>query len=314
MAKAKKKSTTKPPPSLIVKAAKAAAAKAKEFKLDETSARKVAKKVADKTTKEIAKTTVDGYREVVRETMKQHAPRQLEIISRAGGTIAGETTAILEELSWSELTAAEREARTARLASKILKQQLVEGTDYSLRKARREAVKILKREAAKQIQASPAEQAKVIKQMLGLNRQRAGATIKLRARLIGEGLSRRRVDQRLALRIDRQLRSRAAAIARTQAAESNNALVRETYKQARRTGALKPNAYRRIIAVLDGKTCPICRQQAGRRYPMFTKAGKSASFRVGRTIRRGTVWGQRWTKGPPFHVNCRCVEVISLKA
>ena len=82
MAKAKKKSTTKPPPSLIVKAAKAAAAKAKEFKLDETSARKVAKKVADKTTKEIAKTTVDGYREVVRETMKQHAPRQLEIISR----------------------------------------------------------------------------------------------------------------------------------------------------------------------------------------------------------------------------------------
>ena len=159
---------------------------------------------------------------------------------------------------------------------------------------------------------NPWMRASLAKQMLGLDRRRAHAALEYRAQLIRSGLPAKKVREKFAKIVAEKLESRAKTIGRTEASQALASGKRETWRQQIKSGDLTRASVRVIDVTLDGKTCPICRRMAGRRYPLINKAGKLGAFKVRNKVSKGEVVGKRfqWFRSPPFHVNCRCTSHI----
>jgi hypothetical protein len=164
------------------------------------------------------------------------------------------------------------------------------------------------------IELTATEHATLAKQLLGLDQGRINATLQYRETLVKAGMNRASVDKAVAKMVKEKLASRAAVIGRTETATALNEGKLQGWQQAIKKGKLSPKSYKVIATAADDRVCPICRQQAGKRIPILTKAGTPRQFQIGNVVRYSagvpTVWGQRWVKRPPFHVSCRCTMYL----
>lgn len=289
-----------PPPTLAVKAL--------------TAAKKQAERFAKRSMGEVADTTFKSYRLTVQFAIEKAISAPGDI----GGVVA-------EEAAWMELSPKVREARIAEKAAAILKRppaQLPASVQpTTLAEARRQATRILKREAARQLQMSPKQHAELAKELLGLYRGQAHAALEYRADLIRSGMSPKDVAREFKKLVNKKLEYRARMIGEYENRRARFTLQRGRWMEQMERGTLKRTA--RKYVVIQSDACPICQRirarqgpipRAGaapsRTIPVFTKAGKLRQYRIGRAVRKGKVWGQRWVPGPPFHINCRCYEKL----
>ncbi len=301
---AKKSKQKKPPPSAALRAINAAKAEAAKF--------------AKKSVNEIAGNTYEAYHSVVESAIAQ---------GRAASENIG--TIVAEEAAWMELSPKEREARIAKKAAQILQRppaQLPASVQPTTTdEARRQATRILKREAARQLQMSPKEHAKLAKELLGLYRGQAHAALEYRAQLIRSGMSPGDVDRAFKKLVAEKLEARAQTIAEYESRKARFELQRGRWREQMKSGNLSPTATKYVH--VSGEACAICQRQkasnptpgtedwdkAGNSdpIPIFTKTGELRQYQIGNRVRRGKVWGRRWVKGPPFHPHCRCYEALS---
>lgn len=108
------------------------------------------------------------------------------------------------------------------------------------------------------------------------------------ARYAGSGAAHRDVE-RYARRL---LRTRATVIARTELAYAANAGRQEAWREARRRGALGPNATKRWVTAHDERVCPECGPMDGQ------TVGLDDEFSHGAQM-------------PPRHPRCRCTATIA---
>lgn len=307
MAKGKRST---PPPTLAIKAAKAA--KKMAAKLE-----KLAAKLADEALSEIADTTLKGYRSTVQSAIKQ--------VSMGIGEITG---IVAEEAAWMELSPTVRESMIDKKARALLKRPPIQlpasVQPMTMAEARREATSILKREAAKRLAMSPTQHAELSKELVGLYRGQAHAALEFRAELIRAGMAPDDVAREFKKLVAKKLEYRAKMIGGYETRKEAYTIQRQWWLENMQAGTLERTA--RKFVRISGEACPICQRikarqgpPGGKRWnkagnskpmPVFTKDGKLRQYRVGVKVLKGKVWGQRWVPGPPFHINCRCYEVL----
>jgi hypothetical protein len=139
------------------------------------------------------------------------------------------------------------------------------------------------------------QQARQIKQIIGLDLRRAEAVSNLRERLKKRGkLSDEKIEQKTAKYADKLLRQRARTIAVQEATVAGARGFYSTTKEAVHRGILDPNKYEGYrIVTGDERLCPQCSALAG----------------AGRTLPDGT-YRSSGSVTPKLHHLCRCVEGI----
>jgi len=163
----------------------------------------------------------------------------------------------------------------------------------------RQAIRAIVRQAFEE-GGHPYEQAKKIRQHIGLTERQSRAVENFRRRLIEDGISRAEADKRAEAYAERLLRDRAETIARTETLTASNAGQHLAWLDAKDKGLLPANFMKEYITTPDDRRCPQCLSIDGQRKSI------NASF--------DTPYGPKMH--PPIHVNCRCacglVEVRNL--
>jgi len=114
----------------------------------------------------------------------------------------------------------------------------------------------------------PRETAKLIRAMIGLTEQGAGAVARLRAEMAEDGASREKIDK-AAERYTRELiADRADMIAQTESLNSARAGQVELWNQAREAGLLSGQEMMEWIFTDDEVSCDICEFLAGQKVPI----------------------------------------------
>ena len=153
-------------------------------------------------------------------------------------------------------------------------------------------------EAAFRRGGSPFEQARQIRNSIGLTPRQATAVDNFRAMLIAEGRSPAQVKRMTDAYYNRQLTFRARTIARTETIRASNAGQREIWNQASEQGLLDANTVRRgWVITPDDRLCPICEP-----IPSMNPDGVPLNGMFDTPV--GPL------EGPPAHPNCRCAEAI----
>jgi SPP1 gp7 family putative phage head morphogenesis protein len=139
---------------------------------------------------------------------------------------------------------------------------------------------------------APKDTAKLIEQIIGLNRRQASALERYRAALVGEGLTGPRLNRLVTRYANRLRKMRALAIARSETITAANQGNLETWRRNVREGVLDPSRWlKEWLAIGDPRTCPDCAALDGQRaridQPFISPA-----------------YGEVWT--PALHTNCRC--------
>lgn len=142
------------------------------------------------------------------------------------------------------------------------------------------------------------EQAKRIKQVVGLTTRDVRAVENLRERLWDDGMAPARAEKLVARKAAELLAQRALTIARTENAFAASAGQRESWAQAARDGLFDPTeAQRAWMTSEDEQTCPICEPMDGQ------VVGMNEAFTTGE--------GEAVDE-PPAHPNCRCDVVLRI--
>lgn len=139
---------------------------------------------------------------------------------------------------------------------------------------------------------APAQTAKLLRSVIGLNRRQAAALARYRAALVEEGLATWKVARLTARYAARLLKQRAIAIARSETISAANQGNLETWRRNVREGVLDPHRWvKEWLAIGDPRTCPDCEaldgQHADIDQPFISPA-----------------YGEVWA--PALHTNCRC--------
>jgi hypothetical protein len=139
------------------------------------------------------------------------------------------------------------------------------------------------------------QQAREIKQLIGLNPRRAEAVQNMRAKLLERGkLSDEKIDRQAARYAEKLLRQRAGNIAVQEATTAGAQAFYETTKDAVQRGILDPQKYEGYrIVTGDDRLCPEC----------AARAGESRLLPDG-------VYQSSGGYTPKLHHLCRCVEGI----
>lgn len=144
---------------------------------------------------------------------------------------------------------------------------------------------------------SPAQIARQIRDVIGLDERRARAWERFAAQLRanpGE-LTAAEVEHQIRLEYQRKLKSRAATIGRTETSIAASRAQRAIWQSAIDEGRLRPGRYVRVwVRVAGAQDCPICGPLEGQR------ARLDGYYLVG---------GDTW-EAPPGHPNCICGEVL----
>lgn len=163
----------------------------------------------------------------------------------------------------------------------------------------RQAIRAIIRQAFEE-GGHPYQQARKIKQHIGLTERQSRAVENLRRRLIEDGVSKTKADKRAEDYAKRLLRDRAERIARTETMTASNAGQHLAWLDAKDKGMLPENFMKEYITTPDDRRCPYCLEIDGQRKPI------DAPF--------DTPYGPKMH--PPIHVSCRCatglVEVRNL--
>jgi hypothetical protein len=144
------------------------------------------------------------------------------------------------------------------------------------------------------------EASALIRPMIGLTDGQATAVMNYRTGLLESGLARDRVETLVDRYAAKQLRLRAANIARTEIMGASNHGQQALWQQAIDKKLLDPGVDRKWTTTPDERRCKFCQSMAGQLRKMnqpFTCPLNGKSVLV-----------------PPLHCSCRCVVVLSIKA
>ncbi len=135
----------------------------------------------------------------------------------------------------------------------------------------------------------PYDAARAIVPMIGLTSAQGQAVLKFRKKLIDQGLSLERVNEKTDEYADDLLVRRADTIARSEILEALNDGQEAAWLQAQDNGLLSSAATKELI--LSEDACPIC-----------TGIADEGPVPIGETFSQ---------PGPPFHPQCRCTVGIN---
>ena len=142
----------------------------------------------------------------------------------------------------------------------------------------------------------PRQQAKEIRQLVGLTTRQQAAVAAYRQSLLDDGFTTAVAEKRAATYAQKLLTYRANLIAKTEAALAANEGQRAAWQALVAHGLLSPEQFEREwIAIVRG-ACPICAALDGKRAPL-----------LGGSYPDGSV-------GPPEHPACRCTEGLAAKS
>jgi len=145
----------------------------------------------------------------------------------------------------------------------------------------------------------PYEQARKIRETVGLLPRQAAAVENYRELLIGEGRTAAQVERMTAKYYQRQLNYRAKNIARTETVRASNMGQQTVWRQAIQDGLLPRDAKRVWIVTDDDRLCPYCEPLDG------AIAGMEEDFTS--TVKGPRGGGATYTAlTPPLHPSCRC--------
>lgn len=136
----------------------------------------------------------------------------------------------------------------------------------------------------------PKQQAKAIREQVGLTTRQAAAVERYRAQLMDDGFTRAVADKRAAAYAKKLLRYRANLIAKTEAALAANEGQRAAWHALVAQGRLDPALFEREWITIVRGACPICAALDGKRAPLLGGAYEGGA------------------EGPPEHPACRCTE------
>lgn len=135
---------------------------------------------------------------------------------------------------------------------------------------------------------NPRVTARLLVDSIGLHPRQAAAVGRVRARLLAGGASN--VEAQVGRYAERQLRTRAETIARTESMQALNEGNRLALAALQADGKLPPGEWEREwVTAPDERVCPECEPLDGARAP------------IGGMFPTGAL-------GPPLHPRCRCVE------
>jgi hypothetical protein len=134
----------------------------------------------------------------------------------------------------------------------------------------------------------PYDAARLIVPLIGLTSAQAQAVMKYREKLIDNGLTLEKVNEKVDQYADDTLARRGDAIARSEILDALNTAQEDAWAQAQDAGLLSPDATK--IVILSDNPCQIC-QDIEAEGPVPIDEGFSED-------------------GPPFHTNCECTEGI----
>jgi len=130
---------------------------------------------------------------------------------------------------------------------------------------------------------APRDAAKMIQGMVGLTQRQGQATMNYRETLVKQGLTSKRIEILTQRYADKQLRSRAEMIARTETMRALNDGQKSAWVQAQREGLLGPDARKEWMTV--DQACSLCGPMNGRTVLLKDSFGMP---------------------DPPAHPRCRC--------
>jgi len=143
------------------------------------------------------------------------------------------------------------------------------------------------------------EQAKRIKDLIGLTERQAIAVTNYRNMLVSEGKTASQVERFVTAYRNRQLRYRATVIARTETIRAVNAGIYAATRQAIDDGLIS-NPRFVWVTVPDDRLCEWCASLEG------AEVGLEENYRA--TVNRPVGGALTYTtQYPPLHPNCRCV-------
>lgn len=143
------------------------------------------------------------------------------------------------------------------------------------------------------------DQAKLIRQHVGLTRRQATAVYNFRRGLEERGYAPEKVDRMTERRWERSVRERSITIARTEAIRAANSGKDELWRQAMVAGVVSPASRR--VWVASPNACELCKPMNGKavgindHFPSGIRRKPDGSFREVPSV-----------KGPPLHPRCRC--------
>lgn len=151
----------------------------------------------------------------------------------------------------------------------------------------------------------PREQARLIREIVGLTERDAGAVAAFKQGLTEADTPRRLVDSQVERMSNRLRNRRAEMIARTETVNAANRGQLEAWKEAADQGLIDPTVTRRVwIATDDARTCPICNELDGKTVGFVDAFPVNQSaIEVGRPK---SVFPDHDGLAPPAHVACRC--------
>lgn len=141
---------------------------------------------------------------------------------------------------------------------------------------------------------APREQAKVIRQLVGLREDQVQQIQRFHDQLVEDGVEGDALDRAMEKRGNRAMQQRAMNIARTETMAASNAGMHQAWDGARRAGYLDASLMERewIAGTGSARTCEDCEAMDGQRAPIdepfTTPDGDSIMM-------------------PPLHPSCRCV-------
>ena len=153
---------------------------------------------------------------------------------------------------------------------------------------------------------APRDAAKLIKQTLGLSTRQALAVDRLRAGLVGDGVSVSRVDRQVKTYSERLLKDRALNVARTETMLAANRGQQLLWSEAQNAGIVGQDFRQRWLVTPDDRLCSRCAPMSGK------------SVQLGylfRETERGVLPSKRTpvagasVQSPPLHPRCRCTLV-----
>lgn len=145
----------------------------------------------------------------------------------------------------------------------------------------------------------PYEQARTIRDMIGLTVNQAKAVENYRGALVAEERPPDQIDRMVAKYNKRMLRLRAETISRTETIRAANAGQQATWQQAANQNLLNRSTVRRQwIVALDDRLCPECAL-----VPLLNPTGVALDGFF------NTPFGP--VEYPPLHPNCRCTMILS---
>lgn len=180
---------------------------------------------------------------------------------------------------------------TAALVTNLKKQ-----TEKAVRDAIKQTVKISFAEGL-----PPRKSAKLIKDVIGLNRPQERAVFNFRQGLVDAGFSGNALEQKVSKFAEQKLKERAILIARTETINAVNAGQQEVWNQAFEQDLIDENTDKIWIVTPDDRLCPICAN------PKVD--GQRVNFKDDFTIWLpvgGVLSNEVKVPHPTAHPDCRC--------